>query len=99
MFMMYGSWICNYECNEYNYHLLSCEFESHSWQGVLNTIQHYVIKFFRDLRHGGGAMFYLQMINFFYTEKVFILNCGIRIFKFLHLSGQLITYQIWRQKF
>jgi hypothetical protein len=41
---------------EYNYHLLSCEFESHSWQGVLNTIQHYVIKFFSDLRHFGGFL-------------------------------------------
>ena len=29
----------------------SCEFESRSWQGVLNTtLQHYVIKFVSDLR-------------------------------------------------
>jgi hypothetical protein len=30
----YGSWIYNYLCNRCN---LSCEFEPHSWRGVLDT--------------------------------------------------------------
>ena len=34
------------------YHLYSCEFESSSWSGVLDTI--YVIKFVSDLRQVGG---------------------------------------------
>ena len=33
----YGSWIYNYLCNQCAYHYESCDFESRSWRGVLNT--------------------------------------------------------------
>jgi hypothetical protein len=33
----YGSWICNYLCNQCLYHW-NCEFEPCSWQSVLDTI-------------------------------------------------------------
>ena len=35
--VMYGSWIDNYLCNQCLSPHKMCEFESHSWRGVLNT--------------------------------------------------------------
>jgi len=43
------------------YHQYSCEFESRSWQGVLNTTLIYVMKFVSDLRQVGG---FLQVLQF-----------------------------------
>jgi len=52
----YGSWIYNYLCNQCQTKVVS----SNSADGEVYSIQHYVLKFFSDLRQDGHSGFLHQ---------------------------------------